>query len=242
MNTATARYPHLHQPPGGYVFVVTWGRSGSTLLQAVLNAIPGYCIRGENSGVIADLSQAWATIERSEPMRGLRWHHEEEGRISPPEHPWYGAEDTVPDEFGLGLADVFVRDILKLPPNTRVAGFKEIRYHETRPHPMDQIRFMAWFFPNARFIINTRSHEATMKSGWWATMSPERVKVHLAGAEALFARIEDEFPTRSLRLHYEDYAGNPEAMRPMFEFLGEPFDKGQIARVMENRLIHTGME
>ena len=31
----------------GYLFVVTYGRSGSTLLMGLLNSIPGYLIRGE---------------------------------------------------------------------------------------------------------------------------------------------------------------------------------------------------
>src|SRR5688572_1085508 len=34
----------------GHLFIVTYGRSGSTLLQGVLNSIPGYLIRGENDG------------------------------------------------------------------------------------------------------------------------------------------------------------------------------------------------
>ena len=31
-----------------YVFIVSYGRSGSTLVQGVLNSVPGYLIRGEN--------------------------------------------------------------------------------------------------------------------------------------------------------------------------------------------------
>jgi hypothetical protein len=30
-----------------YLFIVTHGRSGSTALMRVLNALPGYCIRGK---------------------------------------------------------------------------------------------------------------------------------------------------------------------------------------------------
>jgi len=32
-----------------YVFVVTYGRSGSTLMQGLLNALPGVLVRGESS-------------------------------------------------------------------------------------------------------------------------------------------------------------------------------------------------
>lgn len=230
-------YPHLHQPPGGYVFVVTWGRSGSTLLQNLLNAIPGYCIRGENNNVLAEMARTWAAVETSDPMRGMR----KLGRTTTAEHPWYGAEAISPDHLGQVLADVFARDVLQLPPGTRVAGFKEIRYHLPRPDPMLTIRFMARFFPQARFVVNTRSHEATMKSGWWATMNPDQVRSQLQLAEGVFDRIAAEFPKRTLRLHYDDYASQPEALHPLYDFLGEPFDADQIAAIMDNRLTHSGV-
>ena len=31
-----------------HVFVMTYGRSGSTLLMGILNSIPGWLLRGEN--------------------------------------------------------------------------------------------------------------------------------------------------------------------------------------------------
>jgi hypothetical protein len=42
-----ARFPNI--------FVVTYGRSGSTLLQGVLNGIPGFLIRGENKDIVGHL-------------------------------------------------------------------------------------------------------------------------------------------------------------------------------------------
>lgn len=232
------RYPRLYQPAGGYVFVITWGRSGSTLLQNLLNDIPGYCIRGENSNMLADLARAWANVAESDPMRGLRLA----GQPTHPGHPWYGAEAVSPDHLGHILANVFARDILNLPEGTRVAGFKEIRYHTVAPRPMLPIQFMARFFPKARFILNTRSHAGTMQSGWWATMKPETVARELRSAEALFDRIAAEYPDRSLRLHYDDYAGRPETLRPLYDFLSEPFDAARVAAVMGERLKHSGVK
>lgn len=52
------RYPHLYMPKEGYVFIITYGRSGSTLTQNLLNSLPGYCIRGENSNLLYFLSKA----------------------------------------------------------------------------------------------------------------------------------------------------------------------------------------
>src|SRR3954464_1127587 len=44
----------------GFVFVVTYGRSGSTLVQGLLNALPGTLVRGENNFYILPLFQAWS--------------------------------------------------------------------------------------------------------------------------------------------------------------------------------------
>ena len=84
-------------------------------------------------------------------MRRRRAHY----GASPPEDPdlctsadpWYGADSTDPDAFACSLADAFVRDILKPTPGTRVAGFKEIRFHTDTYFFDHQLDFMRRFFP-----------------------------------------------------------------------------------------------
>src|SRR5471032_449985 len=44
------------------LFIVTYGRSGSTLLQGLLNAIPGYRIYGENGGYLTALHGAYEAL------------------------------------------------------------------------------------------------------------------------------------------------------------------------------------
>src|SRR6056297_391020 len=47
------------------VFVVTYGRSGSTLVQNLLNGLPGACVRGENENLLAPLVRAWDIVRHS---------------------------------------------------------------------------------------------------------------------------------------------------------------------------------
>lgn len=47
----------------GSVLIITYGRSGSTLLQGILNSIPGYLIRGENENLMAHFYNAYKIIE-----------------------------------------------------------------------------------------------------------------------------------------------------------------------------------
>ena len=227
-------YPHLNAPSGGYVFVVTYGRSGSTLVQNLLNSIPGYCIRGENANSLAHLANAWYVAEGEEAMRGAR----KSGITTDPAHPWYGAELLRPMVYGRSLADVFVREVLRLPPDTRVAGFKEIRLHTDPWLFRPCLQFMRAFFPGARFLFNTRSPAAVVKSGWWAKLPEDRVRADLRAAETLFDAWIASHPAECLKLHYDDYADQPQALRPLFDFLGESFKADQVARIMEQRLTH----
>jgi hypothetical protein len=228
--------PHLNRPRDGYVFIVTYGRSGSTLLQSVLNGIPGYCIRGENNNALVPLVASWRALIESEPLGGWR----KAAIVSPPDDPHYGAELIRPSAYGRALADLFVRDILNLPDETRVGGFKEIRFFVDPAMFRPTMRFLHEFFPRARIVFNTRDHAAVARSGWWARMDPARVSAQLKGAETLFDSYLDAHPDRAIRLCYDDYNGNPEGLRPLFDFLGEPFDAGRVAARLAQRLTHPG--
>jgi hypothetical protein len=222
-------YPHLHRPER-YVFIVTYGRSGSTLVQNLLNALPGYCIRGENANTLFHLSQAWHAVETAESMRGMRMR----AVPSAPAHPWYGAERVDPDTFGRSLCDTFVREVLRLDDSVRVAGFKDMN-SRAFPH---QLNFMRRYFPKARFIFNTRDHDAVAKSGWWAKQEPAQVKEVLRGAEALYHDYLAVHPERCLHLHYDDYAGDAAAFRPLFDFLGQDWDSDLVQKTLDTRLNH----
>ena len=218
----------------GYVFVVTYGRSGSTLLQNVLNSIPGYCIRGENADALGMLAKSWHVMETEEAIRGAR----NSGKTTGPDQPWYGAELVNPPLYGQSLARVFNREVLNLPKGTRVGGFKEIRFGRTAGQFFPSMQFLRRFFPQAKFVFNTREHASVAKSGWWADMPAEKVKTTLTDTEVLFDKWMETCPKLCLKLHYDDYSGKPEAMRRLFDFLGEEFDLGAVSKVMERKLTH----
>ena len=54
------------------VFVVTYGRSGSTVLQNMLNALPGHILRGENANLLAPLVRAWQDLRQFYPEQVAR--------------------------------------------------------------------------------------------------------------------------------------------------------------------------
>ena len=68
-----------------HVFVMTYGRSGSTLLMGILNSIPGWLLRGENRHAMRHLYD----FHRSGLTERARV---DPARASQPTHPWFGIE------------------------------------------------------------------------------------------------------------------------------------------------------
>lgn len=213
-----------------FVFVVTFGRSGSTILNNVLNAIPGYQIRGENHGALFHLWQAGRAVRTTHDRYGP-------GELRKGvESPFYGASRLSPDLWEDVLAAGFVANVLRPSAETRVAGFKEIRH---TPNFMTDDQFRGYMdhllavFPGARIVFNTRKVEEVVRSGWWADMPADKVTRLINRTAARFEEYHAAAPKRTILMRYNDYAGAPEAMRPLFRFLGEPFDLSTVAEVMK---------
>lgn len=217
-----------------FVFVVTYGRSGSTLIQKLLNAMAGACVRGENSNALMPLARAWHTVRTSPDLRRVQRRREP----TTPDLPWYGGECVKADRYGRSLAQAFTRDILCPPPGTRIAGFKEIRWTRDPEGFPIALDFAYSCFPNAHFVFNTRDHAAVCRSGWWADQDPEQVLKGLARSETLFDAHLARHPERGIKLHYDDYVRDHDALRALYAYLDEPFDPDAVRTVMDTRLTH----
>lgn len=206
-----ARFPFL--------FVVTYGRSGSTLLTGLLNALPGYCIRGENYATLVPLFRAVKRLDRA--------HAEFGGRPTTPTDPWYGAELTAPDLLAAGCADAFLRAVLAPPRGTRCVGFKEIRY-STQELPGDELAgfldYLASAFPGAAVVFNVRDHDSTARSGWWGRQRPDEVKQRLRQTEAGMRAYARVHPHRTFVFSYDMLMQEPDYFAELCGFLGELYD------------------
>ena len=214
-----------------FIVVVTYGRSGSTLLQTILQTIPGAMIRGENNNALYPLFRSWKRAWNTRYNKGQE--------PAPVTGPWYGADEIVPRRFGEKLADVFVDEILQPRHDTRLLGFKEIRFHDVEDGDFDEfLDFIRDFFPPCYLIFNTRRASDVARSSWWKDVDTNQVLQMVEELDALYAAYATSHSDDTMLLRYDDYVRNPEVLRPLFELLGEEFDRAAVDLAMSRELRH----
>lgn len=220
--------------PEKFFFIVTYGRSGSTLLQSLLNCCDGACIRGENYNLLYQLYLAKEKLQEVAQFQS--------DDVSEPNHPWFGANQVEVNHFAKSMVTAFVNHVLNYGPEVRIGGFKEIRYLDTQIPDQefeDYLGFILNRFPDPYIIFNTRNWESVSKSGWWKEQDPEYVKEKITYADERFAYFNDKYRRRSYHVRYEDLTDNVDTVRDMFDFLSETVSDEQIQAVLNKRLTHA---
>lgn len=251
---ASENFPNLK----GTIFIVTYGRSGSTLLQSLLQLIPGAHIVGENYnalegvfyasrplagagavppevqlprwGIAEGLFQAVKRVRKARKTWGKKEH--------PKNHPWYNIDNARPARFEQGMVDLFVQEVIAPPPDVRWYGFKEIRF---APLGEDFGAFLAFHrrnFPNAFFVFNSRNSGDVAKSAWWKNKPRNEVIAMVRKMDARFALYAQENPEHSHHVFYEETLKNPASLQPLFDKLDEPLDLAAAEDIMGQRLTH----
>jgi len=214
----------------GTIFIVTYGRSGSTLLQSLLQSIPGSHIVGENFNVLDGLFQAAQRARKTRQKWGRKAH--------PKDHPWHNADRVRPARFERGLVALFTQEVLVPPKDVRWFGFKEIRF-VTAGQDFDAfLRFYKRNFHNAFFVFNSRNAEDVAKSAWWKDKPLDQVLNMVRTMDERFATFAAANPDCTQHVRYEDTLRDPASLQPLFDKLGEPLDMDLVQEIMARRLTH----
>ena len=214
-----------------FVVIVAYGRSGSTLLQTVLQTIPGSFIRGENNNVLYPLFRAWKRAHATRYSQGPK--------AIPAFGPWYGADEIAPRRFVKRLIDAVIEEILIPPQDTRVLGFKEIRFHDTEEGELPEfLDFIRRELAPCKIVFNTRRVDDVARSAWWKEGDAEEITTMLERLDRQYADYAAAHPGDCFLVRYDEYTRDREALRPLFDFLDEPFDGNRIAAVLDHRLKH----
>lgn len=207
------------------VVIVTYGRTGSTLLQGILNTIDGVTVLGENDGAFFDLFSFFRKVQERAGPNTLS---------SLPTSPFFGAgrldltallgamRNVVEDYFAPFSSDAGVRCI----------GFKEVHVKDNPKLMTDYLSFLEQIFPNPAFIFLWRDHEAVLQSGFWKSEDRLRASKTLESIEAQASRFV-ETRQNCFSLDYKDLSAVAPRLKELVSFLGGRFDADRIARVIE---------
>ncbi len=205
-------------PIGPRVFLVTHGRTGSTLLQGILSEVFGIRFYGENGGFLQKAFKTYQALSQAP------------SKVGKPENdtvtqPWFGAT-RFQDAAIVPRFRQFIDDILFGIPmagadaadRSDYAGFKEIRHIFTRIDLGEYLSFVRTIYPECKFIFLTRDIEQVLNSGWWARNDPAKARTEI---EDFVANVREYVETdeQSLLLDYDEIANGVNGVDRLAEFL-----------------------
>jgi hypothetical protein len=218
-----------------YLTVVTYGRTGSTAVQAALNALPGVLVRGENYSALRGLNAYLQAVAETADR-----HHN--GR---PDHPWFGSARLVPADVVADLRRHVLDTLLRPQRDTRWIGFKEVRYEPGHfveyDDMLNYLLFLDKLLPGIRYVMNVRDPIAAAQSGWWpGNANAEEVLTATRGrlAEAVVDLTRMLGAGRAVLVDYDEWTVDPGVLLAAFSALGLPRDDDAVRGALGERLDH----
>jgi len=204
-----------------YVFVVTYGRSGSTLLNGVLNSIPGYTIKGENNNAFYHLYQFYNSMIQAQCNNDVM---QQNFNVKESRNSWW---NDVHENSMKQYIQYLMNNTLDYYNNYRVVGFKEIRYYSIE----DLSEYLNWLhdITNCRFIYLTRNLDDVVQSEWFKN-NPEMWKDKLRCFESnIRHHITHHLNQQWYHICYNNFK---EDLVGLFDFLGEEYKPDVIKGVL----------
>ncbi|MDP2013433.1 MAG: hypothetical protein Q8L05_04320 [Actinomycetota bacterium] len=222
-------------PEFTFLTVVTYGRTGSTALQAALNSLPGVLVRGENYSALRGLQQYAQSIAETADR-----HHN-----GLPTHPWYGSKKLDPNAVLDDLRRHVIQNLLRPEKDTKVLGFKEVRYEPGHfanyELLLSYLLFLNTLLPGISYIINVRDPQDAARSGWWPNHG-DPVAALTQTRDWLVAAQRDLTSIlgadRAMLLEYEQWQGKAPALITRFDELGLPRNDHGVAEALAQQLDH----
>lgn len=205
------------------IIIVTHGRTGSTLLQGILNSIPGVEIKGENYNALYHLFNFYRAYQRT-------------GKNHPwavlPKHPFYHQATGEKELALLDRCRDMVLDYFDIKENPKVFGFKEIRYFNIIKDTPAYLNFLQRILPNPLFVFLERDLEEVVQSAWWKDHRPEQIKSKFRQLYRSFDQFKTKHPQKSYTLSYQDLIQKTARLQGLFDCIGAPYDPDLIDFVL----------
>ncbi|WP_157953250.1 sulfotransferase [Nocardioides allogilvus] len=192
-----------------YVFVVTFGRSGSTLVQGLLNTLPRTLVRGENDLYLLHFYRGLAAL------RAFREEHKAHGSYDDASA-FYGLKQIRRSAFMQAMNDVVTTGVLGgvEADDYDVVGFKEVTWHRIAPEETeDFFAVMDKAFPGVRYVLNTRDPDRALASGFWRQEDEAAARQKIARTLDIQQHLRATRPDRVLDVSYEQLTGDDDGVR-----------------------------
>jgi len=212
------------------LFIITYGRTGSTLLMGLLNSYDEMKIKGENFNFVRGLYESYLRIVELKEKYGKK--------AQTITDPFYGAETTDIELYTKSIKKLIEEQLLTSEDKSiECWGFKEVRYTEkelTFDGKYDfkgYLDFIKLVFPEACFIFLYRDHLQVSQSAFWQTMQKNKIF-------SILKKTEDEMEGWALnrgdcfQLDYKDLVGKTSKLKEMHEFLDISYDAKHIDSVL----------
>jgi hypothetical protein len=233
------------QPWDRPVFVITTGRSGSTLLLRYLNCAKDLVVWGEHAAILTELAACYAKLTRPSTLAFVT-----------AAQPWVESllrknavvcsSDAMTIEWVNSFDAATVRNAFRtflfsllnqrIPSHLRW-GFKEIHYGQS------EMTLLRQLFPGACFLLLVREPASIIKSKfrWFAMRDTARMRGHFDETLRFFQFAQDEIEQRNpdtMLVHYEDLAAAPATeMARIAAFLGVEMLQEQLRAIIGERSV-----
>ena len=213
-----------------HLIVIAIGRSGSTLLNGVLNSCSSVLMRGENQLFLNHLTQAYLGVKRSVAL-------DTSGKPTGPHfgasefnlYEWLRVQESATNALLLGSKD---RSALK------ILGFKEIRYIELSSDELvDNLCFLEALFPGYKIIYHHRNFNQIANSEWWREFEESGlVSKFREFEEFTLSYLTSNFSDRFLVTNFEVLLEDPtDTINQLTNFLGVDFNIDHVLQVLSEK-------
>ena len=204
------------------VFVLGSGRSGTTLVQRILNAAPNVSIFGEHNGFLAPLAEAYfAQVSKGCLKTGIEADELADTVMTRLRNPavWPAWLNTYrPVDLRADYAGLIKHWFNPSWAGSRVWGFKEIRYGLGER----VIEFLVDVLPESRFVIVIRNPVDVISSQHFCGFGDfETLIDRWVRANTTFVELARQHPTRFYLVNYQSLVDSPaDGVNALYNWLG----------------------
>lgn len=197
------------------VIILTYGRTGSTLLVSLLGTVDGYDVRGETEEFMyTQFKLHLRMLSRRDAMLAAAAAQDQPVDAR---HPFVGLDRYNESVAFAQARELFLCSVVRPAPHARAVVFKDISAVTYADLPQFLV-YMARVLPRVHFVVSSRNLTAVNRSSWWRTQPRAALEFRQDALDRVAASMP---PARLCNTTYEEFSGGPRGVVPLLTCLGE---------------------